>query len=489
MTTVADAPGRITPGWRYLTPLVLGSALNPVNSSVLATALVAIGQAFRVSAASAAGLVAALYLASAIGQPAMGKLAERFGARTTFLCGLVLVALGGLLGALAEDFTVLLVARAVLGIGTAAGYPTAMMLVRRWAAENPGARAEGAIGALAIAGQTSATIGLPLGGLLVALGGWRVTFLINVPLALLTLAAALRWLPRRSRVRESSVPLANALDVPGMALFAAATASLIVFFQDLHQPRWVVAGVGVVLTGTLLWWETRAKHPFVDVRMLVRNRALSATYVRVAIMFLLSYCVLYGFTQWLEQGRHLTASAAGYVMVPMSVAAALLAIPFSRGNRIRTCLLATGIAAVVGPACLLTFHGSTPIWLLITVTMTFAVISGLGVLGNQAALYHQAPAETIGVAAGLLRTFTYIGAILSSSLIGVAYGDRASDAGLHTVAVVLTGLGMVLLLLTVFALRGLPRGENQAPIRPAAVTSTGQRPLFPLHRTSRRRQG
>lgn len=84
MKTVAGTPGRIAPGWRYLTPLVLGSALNPINSSVLATALVAIGQAFRVNAASAAGLVAALYLASAIGQPAMGKLAERFGARKTF---------------------------------------------------------------------------------------------------------------------------------------------------------------------------------------------------------------------------------------------------------------------------------------------------------------------------------------------------------------------------------------------------------------------
>jgi MFS family permease len=458
--TVAGAPGRIAPGWRYLTPLVLGSALNPVNSSVLATALVAIGQAFRVNAASAAGLVAALYLASAIGQPAMGKLAERFGARTTFLYGLVLVAAGGLLGALADDFTLLLIARAILGIGTAAGYPTAMMLVRRWAAENPGGRAEGAIGALAIAGQTSATIGLPLGGLLVAFGGWRVTFLINVPLALLTLATALRWLPRRVRERSSAVPLARALDITGMALFAAATASLIVFFADLHHPRWAFAGLGVALAAVLLWWETRAEHPFIDVRMLKRNRALSATYVRVAIMFLLSYSILYGFTQWLEQGRHLTASAAGYVMVPMSVVAALLAIPFSRANRIRTCLLATGIAAVAGPACLLTFHATTPIWLLIAATMAFAVISGLGVVGNQAALYHQAPAETIGVAAGLLRTFTYVGAILSSSLIGVAYGDQASDAGLHTVAVVLTGLGALLLVLTMLALRRLPRSTS-----------------------------
>ena len=263
--------------------------------------------------------------------------------------------------------------------------------------------------------------------------------------------------------------MARALDAVGIVLFAAATTCLIAFFSDLHHPRWIFGGLLVVFLGGLLWWEVRVPHPFIDVRMLAGNRALSATYLRVAIMFLLNYCILYGFTQWLQEGRHLSASMAGYVMLPMSVAAAMISVPFSRSNKIRTCLIATGAAAVAGPACLLTFDSSTPVWVLIAATMFFAVLSGLGVIGNQAALYHQSPAETIGVAAGLLRTFTYIGAILSSSLVAVAYGDRASDVGLHGLALVLTGLGALLLVLTLSALGRLPRNntpeEAQEPQR------------------------
>ena len=75
--TLVDArPGRAAVG-RFMTPLLLGASLNPINSSIIATALVAIGRDFGVGPAVTASLVAALYLASAIGQPALGTLADR----------------------------------------------------------------------------------------------------------------------------------------------------------------------------------------------------------------------------------------------------------------------------------------------------------------------------------------------------------------------------------------------------------------------------
>ena len=68
-------------GWRTVTPLVMGSALNPVNSSVIATALVPIAAALHVPAGRTLILVSSLYLACAIAQPTAGKLAEEFGPR------------------------------------------------------------------------------------------------------------------------------------------------------------------------------------------------------------------------------------------------------------------------------------------------------------------------------------------------------------------------------------------------------------------------
>jgi MFS family permease len=172
-------------GPRFVAAVSVGSMLNPINSSIIAIALVSIGHAFGVGAASTTWLVSALYLATAIGQPTMGRLADRLGPRRVYLAGSGLVAAGGLIGAVGVSLSMLVVARIVIGLGTSAAYPAAMAMVRRQSErlrrEAPGS----VLGALAIAGQATMAVGPPLGGLLITLGGWRLTFLINLPLALI----------------------------------------------------------------------------------------------------------------------------------------------------------------------------------------------------------------------------------------------------------------------------------------------------------------
>jgi MFS family permease len=374
-----------------------------------------------------------------------------------FLAGEVLVAVGGLVGTLATSVPVLVIARVVLGLGTSAGYPTAMVAIRRWAAAHPDAPVGGMLGALAIAGQVTAALGLPLGGVLIALGGWRITFLINLPLAALGILITLLWVPRDERLAEPGGErrdsLFAALDPGGMALFAGLMAALLFFLDDLHHPRWVLATAFGVLAIALVLWELRVRRPFLDIRLLARNRALTLTYVRVAATFLVIYCILFGIAQWLEQSRGLSADQAGLVMLPMSVLAAVISVPIARRNMVRTALVATAATAVLGSAALLLFHSTSSVWLLTVVVMVFGVPSGLGMVGNQAMLYQQAPAEQLGVAAGLMRTFMYCGAILSSSLIALSFDGRATDEGLHLVALSLLGLGVLLAGLTAVGLR------------------------------------
>jgi hypothetical protein len=92
-------------------------------------------------------------------------------------------------------------------------------------------------------------------------------------------------------------------------------------------------------------------------------------------------------------------------------------------------------------------------------TLLFGVTNGLGSFANQTTLYLQAPAAEIAVASGLYRTFSYVGAIFSSSLIGITFAKQATDAGLHALAWVLVGIGAVVALLVVFD-RTLPRVAN-----------------------------
>jgi MFS family permease len=174
-----------------VTPLFTGAAINAINTSLIATALVPIAAAIHVSVGRTAVLVSALYLASAIAQPTGGKLAEEFGPRRVFLTGILIVLAGGIVGGVGQDLTALVVARVLIGVGSSAVYPSAMLLIRRRAdAAGLAAPPGGVLGGLMIAGAATSALGLPIGGVLVDAWGWRTTFLINLPIALLALAMA-----------------------------------------------------------------------------------------------------------------------------------------------------------------------------------------------------------------------------------------------------------------------------------------------------------
>lgn len=79
---------------------------------------------------------------------------------------------------------------------------------------------------------------------------------------------------------------------------------------------------------------------------------------------------------------------------------------------------------------MLTDAGS-PVGFLLVVAGCFGIAQGLASVSNQAAMYRQAPPETTGAASGLSRTFVYLAAIGSSALVGLVFGQRPTDAGLH----------------------------------------------------------
>src|ERR1700728_4013254 len=101
-------------GWRFISPLLIGSSLNPINSSLIATGLVGIGLDFHKGPGTTASLISVLYLCSAVMQPTMGKLATIFGARRIYLCGVLILMLGGVIGAAAPAFGFLLLSRGLI---------------------------------------------------------------------------------------------------------------------------------------------------------------------------------------------------------------------------------------------------------------------------------------------------------------------------------------------------------------------------------------
>ncbi|MFD4674049.1 MFS transporter [Lentzea sp. NPDC058450] len=377
---------------RLITPLVAGAVLNPINTTILSVALVPIGASLGEPPSATAWLITSLYVATAIGQPVAGRLIDTYGPRRLFLPATALVGLAGVLGTIAPNLTVLIVARVLLGLGTCAGYPAAMRLLRdeadRTGEDSPG----GVLTILAIATQTVAVIGPPLGGLLVDFGGWRSTLAINVPLALAAFLLGWRYFPRTRPAVAERKPL---LDTSGL------------------------------------------------------NRPLLITYGRALLAYLVSYSFVYGLTQWLEASRGLTAGQAGLVMLPMFGVGILVSALTGRSVAVRGKLLVSSFAQIAACVLLFALGPSSPLWMLLLVVVITGVPQGLNGLALQNSVYRQADPANVGAAAGLLRTFGYVGAIVSATVQGLVFGESADTGGLHELAALLVVASVLFLLVNV----------------------------------------
>ncbi|MFF3559191.1 MFS transporter [Streptomyces sp. NPDC002574] len=425
--------------------MILGSVLNPVNSSMLAVALIPIGRAFDVPPSRTGWLVSGLYLATAVGQPVMGRLVDMFGPRRLYLTGTALVGVAGVLGVLAPSLGVLIVSRVLLGLGTSAAYPASMHLLRTESDRTGMKSPAGILSALSISNQVIAVIGPTLGGLLIGAGGWQLIFGVNVPLAAACLVLGALRLPAATAPASGRAPDRD-VDLPGIGLFTVMLTAFMFFLMNPGPGQWYLVVAGTMAAAAFGRRELRTGRPFIDLRVLRGNAPLLATYGRQLLSATTSYAFLYGYSQWLQEGRSLSASTAGLLMLPMSVAAIAVTVATGRRAVIRGKLVAGALSQLAACAALLLLGPVTPLWVLVLVGVVVGIPQGLLGLANQNALYAQADPARMGSSAGLLRTFMYLGALFASAAAATFYRHGATTAGLHGLGLLLLAVAAALLL-------------------------------------------
>jgi nicotinamidase-related amidase/predicted MFS family arabinose efflux permease len=474
-------------GFTFIAPLVLGSVLNPINSTMLATALVPIAESLGSDIAATGWLIAALYLTTAVAQPTLGRMVDLLGARRVFLASLGLVAAAGLCGQFASTLAGLVAVRILLGVGTSGAYPAAMRILRERGEATGSKPPRFVFGIMTLSAFSTTAVGPVIGGLLVSAFGWQSIFTINVPLALIAALSILIWTPHDRAPAHTFARLMKDIDLPGIALFAAFLLSLMAFLMNLKNgPLWLALAGSVVFGAALVWHSLRRPQPFLDVRMLARNWPLTMTYLRAAAIAIIVFSVYYGFAQWLQSAVGYSSAGAGLVTLPMSVVAAAASLTGARTKGLRGPFLVSVGAALAGNLGLLFVDGASPLWMIVTAITLFGVTLGTFSFATQAAVYIQAPAEEIGTAAGLQRTAQYIGAIAAASLLASIYGERVSDHGLHSLAAVAGALSAILFIVTLFD-RTLARVVSPAAAEgdaPAPLIKETTMPLTKLDDTS-----
>ena len=425
-------------GARFLAPLFIGPLLNPINTTMISVALVPISHDLGVPSSTVVWLVAGLYLTSAIAQPTLGRVGDILGPRRVFLGGLVVVAVAGILPSALPGFGPVVASRVLLGVGTSAAYPSVMAMIRARSAAAGVATPPAVLSGISISTLTTSAFGPVLGGALIELFGWRSIFLVNIPLALGALVMTLAWVPSaESDPDTGDRPSLRDLDPVGILLFAGAVASLLVFALDLGALHWWLLGLSVAALLALLGWELRRRSPFIDFRMLASNGALSRTYLRMLLLYLGFYSMTYGYSQWVQDDAGYSSSQAGFLQLPTAVLAGLMSLVIARTTKVRAPILVACTTPVLGGLLMVFLHSSSPLAYLLLIAALFGVAQGLSSVSNQQVLYRQSPADRVGTASGLSRTFVYLGAILSSGVLGATFGESPDDGDMHVLGVMI----------------------------------------------------
>lgn len=403
--------------------LSIGTLLSPLNSSMIAVALVPLRNEFGLDASAVTWVVTVFYLASAAGQPVMGRFTDRFGPRRVFITGMTAVAVASAATALAPTFALICLGRVALAVASAVAFPSAMTLIRPLS-ERSGVLPSHLLGRIQIANTSGAAVGPVLGGFAESAFGWQALFLVNVPLAVLAgIGVALLVPADKHRPSSGFQTVLAQADVPGVGLFTAALVCWMIFLLDIaNRPSWWLMAVAAISTAAFLWHERRTAKPFLDISMLRANSALAMVYVGFVIFNLVFYLAFFGMPQLLQERGHFPSAVTGLLMFPLAAVTILLTPSVAKGidrQGVRA-VLKLGAAVLLGGAALLTLAAvSLAPWLVISMMTALGVPYCIVNLALTQALYTCVnPGET-GVASGTFQTSRYVGAILATTVLGI----------------------------------------------------------------------
>lgn len=367
---LASATGR----W-VLACSVLGSGMAMLDGTVVNIALPRLGEDLGASLATLQWTVNG-YLLTLAGLILLGGgLGDRYGRRRVFVVGVVWFALASALCGAAQNGGMLIAARALQGVGGALLTPGSLALVQSTFRPQDRARAVGAWSGL---GGVAGAVGPFLGGYLVDGPGWRWIFYVNVPVAAVVVAIAVRHVPE-SRDRGAS----GSFDVPGAALAALALAGITyaLIAGSAHPSVLTVvlpAAGGLACGAAFLWTERRRRHPMLPLTVF-SSRLFSAMNLVTVCLYAAIGGVLFVLPVQLQIAAGYSALRAGLATLPVTVLMLLLSAPAGAlAQRIGPRLpLTVGPLVAAAGMLLLTrvSPGATSYWLDV---LPAVVVQGLG---------------------------------------------------------------------------------------------------------------
>ncbi|MEV6603662.1 MFS transporter [Kutzneria sp. NPDC051319] len=389
--------------------LCLGFFMIPLDATVVATALPAIGRDLDASASGLQWVLDGYTLVFACLLLSAGSLGDRLGARRVYLCGLGLFVLASAICGLATSLWVLNAARLVQGLAAALVLPTSLALINA-SYHDRAARAR-AIGVWGGMGGIAAGLGPVLGGVLTGWIGWPVIFFLNVPVGVAAIVLTLRHVvaPRpQERV---------GLDFSGQVLSILAVGGLA--FGLIEGALWAYAAAmvgGIVFVVV----ESRRRHPMLPLS-LFRSREFTGSVLVGAAINTGFYGELFLLSLYFQHIRAFTPLLAGLALLPQpgiaSLASALAGRHTARFGP-RPVMLIGLLTGALGLFAMIFAGTATPYWLLILPLLAIGFGTAYTMPAATAATIEAAPAGMAGTASGALNSSRQVGSTLGVAIFG-----------------------------------------------------------------------
>jgi EmrB/QacA subfamily drug resistance transporter len=416
-----------------LLSLLMAMFLAALDQTIVATALPTIGRQFG-DVDNLSWVITAYLLSSTAVAPVFGSLSDIYGRRATIIASLSLFVAGSVMCALAPSLLVLILGRALQGLGGGGIMPIVQTVI----SDVVTPRERGQYQAYFSAVWVSAGIGGPvLGGAIAEHLHWSMIFWINLPLAVGALALLL---PKMGKIpvyhRRRKVDWLG-----GVLLMAAALAVMLVLtwggtrFSWLSPTILALAGAAVLLAVIFIWHALNAAEPFLPLQLMggpvVPWAIVAGGLAMGALIGLTVHMPLY-----YEAVYHLSASESGLALIPLAAisvgGAAIAGRAMTRMNHYKqVAIIGTAFAAVMG-AVLATF-AAMPLWLLLTVLSLFSLGLGTVFPVSTVSVQNAVARPQIGTATGAMNFFR---ALMSSFTVAaftavllIAFGGQIELGG------------------------------------------------------------
>lgn len=399
-----------TDDWRAFGVSILGTFMSTLDAGIVNTALPTIGSGFGAGVSGVQWVVAGYFLVISCLLPLFGRMGDMYGRKRMVQLGFFIFAAASAGCGAAPALWTLIAGRLVQGVGAAmlmANGPGIIMTAF------PGPTRGRALGLVGLTVGLGSLAGPGLGGVIIQAMGWRSVFYLTVPVALLGLGLAQRYLPRQERRHDET------LDVAGAALFAIGMVGLLLAVTRGHEWGWtsapVLCGLCIALgafSGFALW-ERRCPHPMLDLSLFRVWPFLSGN-VAAFLAFMAMFCNAILLPFYLHDMQGLEPGVMGLVLssLPLAMAVSAPASGFLSERMNFATLTSAGLFVMCcGLAQLALLPPQAALWRVYLGQMTVGFGAGVFMSPNNNSVLSSAPQEKVGLVGGVLALVRNVGMV------------------------------------------------------------------------------